>query len=71
MHRVVREKLRAAKTEWIEGHCIVIEKGIKSGDSKKAYNTLKYPTKTNPSRAVIIYDNESKLLIDRMEVLNR
>ena len=33
--------MKAAKEEWIEDQCKIIEKGMVSGNSKKAYNTLK------------------------------
>ena len=35
VNREVREKLKAAKEEWIEEQCKNIEKGMMSGNSKK------------------------------------
>ena len=46
MNREVRKKMKAAKDEWTEEQCKNIEKGIMSGNSKEAYNTLKALTKT-------------------------
>ena len=46
MNREVRKKMKAAKCEWIEEQCKNIEKGMMSGNSKHAYNTLKALTKT-------------------------
>ena len=45
MNREVRKKIKAAKEQWSEEQCKNIEKGMTSGNSKGAYNTLKV-TKT-------------------------
>ena len=49
-HRAVRKKMAAAKEEWIEEQCNTIEKNIKSGNSKTAYNTLKNCRYRRPRR---------------------
>ena len=41
MNREVRKKMKAAKEEWTEEQCKNKENGIKSGNSKGAYNILK------------------------------
>lgn len=64
MHRDARKKLRAPKKERIEGQCSAIEKSIKLGDSKKAYNTLKSLTKTSQPRVSVIDDKGRKLLTE-------
>ena len=38
--------MKAAKEEWIEEQYKNMEKGMMSGNSKEAYNTLKALTKT-------------------------
>ena len=38
--------MTAAKEEWIEEQCQNTEKGMMSGNSKEAYNTLKALPKT-------------------------
>ena len=51
----VRKKMKAAKEERIEERSKNIEKGMMSGNSKEAYNTLKTLTKTqqlSPKAAV-------------------
>ena len=45
MNREVREKLKAAKEEWIEEQCKNIEKGMMSGNSKKCDTT---PSRLSP-----------------------
>ncbi|XP_071500074.1 uncharacterized protein [Diadema antillarum] len=41
MNREVRKKVKAAKEDWIEAQCKVIDKGLTAGNIKEAYNTLK------------------------------
>ena len=38
--------MKAAKEEWTERQCKNTEKGMKSGNSKEAYNSLKVVPKT-------------------------
>ena len=47
MNREVRKKTKATKEEWVEEQCKNIEKGIMSGNSKEAYNTLKTAVETS------------------------
>ena len=49
VNREVRKKMKASKEEWTDEHCKNI-KGIMSGNSKEAYNTLKILTKTQQSK---------------------
>ena len=51
--------------------CKTIEKGMKAGNSKQAYDTLKSLTKSSQLRAAVIEDKECKLLTDGEEVLKR
>ena len=39
--------MKAAKEEWIEKQCKNTEKGMMSGNSKEAYNTLRLPPRPN------------------------
>ena len=50
INKEVRKKKKAAKEEWTEEQCKDIEKGMMSGNSKEAYNTLKAFTKTQRRR---------------------
>ena len=45
--------MKAAKKEWIEEQCKNIEKGMMTGNSKKAYNTLKTLTKTQQHKSAV------------------
>ena len=47
VNREVRKKTKATKEEWVEEQCKNIEKGIMSGNSKEAYNTLKTAVETS------------------------
>ena len=50
VNREVRTKMKAAREEWTEKQCKKMEKGMMSGNSKEAYNTLKAFTKTQRRR---------------------
>ena len=53
VNREVRKKMKAAKEEWTEEQCM---KGIMSGNSKEAYDTLKALTKTQQHKSPVIED---------------
>ena len=46
--------MKAAKEEWTEEQRKNIEKGMMSGNSKEAYNTLKALTKTQQHKSAVI-----------------
>ena len=71
VHREVRQNMRAAKEKWIEKQCEAMEKGLETGNSKQAYNTLKALTKTSLPKAAVIEDTDGKLLTDNNDVLRR
>ena len=71
MNREVREKLKAAKEEWIEEQCKNIEKGMMSGNNKEAYNALKALTKTKQHKSAVIEDCIGNILIESTAVLNQ
>ena len=60
--REVRKMMKSAKEEWIEEQCKNIEKRMMSGNSKKAFNTLKALTKTQHHKAAITEDNSGNIL---------
>ena len=49
MHIEIRNKMRSTKENWIEDRCHAMEKVMKAGNSKVAYDTLQFNdlTKTN------------------------
>ena len=67
-HGEVRKKMKAAKEEWILKQCDAIEKGMKVGNSKQAYSTLKALSRPSQSRTAVIDDKDGKLLTDKEDV---
>ena len=63
--------MKAAKEEWIEEQCKSIEKGMMSGNSKEAYNTIKALTKTQQHKSAVIEDSSGNILTESTAVLNR
>ena len=54
------KKIKAAKDEWTEEKCKNIEKGMISGNSKEAYNTLYALTKTQQPKSAVNEDGSGK-----------
>ena len=71
MNKEVRKKMKAAKEEWTEEQRKNIEKGMMSGNSKVAYNTLKALTKTQQHKSEVIKDSSGNILTESTDVLNR
>ena len=63
--------MKAAKEEWIEDQCKIIEKGMVSGNSKKAYTTLKAITNIQQHKSAVIEDHSGNILTESADVLNR
>ena len=61
----------AAKEEWTEERCKNIEKGMMSGNSKEANNTLKALTKTQQHQSAVIKDSSGNILMESTAVLSR
>ena len=71
MNREVRKKMKEAKEAWTEQQCKNIEKRMMSGNSKKAFNTLKALTKTQQHKSAVIEDSSGGILTESTAVLNR
>ncbi|XP_071479659.1 uncharacterized protein [Diadema antillarum] len=71
MNREVGKKMKAAKENWIEAQCKVIDKGLTAGNIKEAYNTLKTLTKTSQPKSPVIDDKDGNLLTNSEEILKR
>ena len=71
VNREVRNKMKVAKEEWIEEQCKNTEKGVMSGNSKEAYNTLKALTTTQQHKSAVIKDSNGNILLERTAALNR
>ena len=71
VNRDVRQKMKAAKEEWTEEQCKDIEEGMMSGNSEKAYNTLKGLTKTQQHEPAVIEDISGNILMENKAVRNQ
>ena len=63
--------MKTAKEEWTEEQRKNIEKGMMSGNSKEAYNTLKALTKIQQHKSAVIEDSSENILTESIVVLNR
>ena len=63
--------MREAKEKWITEQCESIDAGIRQGNSKAAYATLKKLTKTQQPTATIIKDKDGSLLTEKAAVTKR
>ena len=70
MNTEVMKKMKAAKEEWTEKQCKNLEKGVMSGHSKEAYNTLKALTKIKQHKSAVIKDSSRNILMESTAVLN-
>ncbi len=71
MNKAIRKGMKSAKEGWIEKRCSAIERDMKTGNSKHAYDILKAVTKPTQPRAAIIEDRDGNLLTDNNDVLKR
>ena len=69
MNREVRKKIRAVEEKWIEEQCKNVEKGMMTGNSKEAYNTLKTLTRTQQHKSAVIEDSSGNILTESTDVL--
>ena len=67
----MRKKIEEAKENWIAEQCNKIEEGMKHGNSKAAYDTLKDLTKTQQNKSPIIEDSAGEPLTDSAAILKR
>ena len=65
------EENDTTETPWNEDQFKNIEKGLTSGNSKEAYNTLKALTKTQQHASTVIEDNSGNILTESTAVLKR
>ena len=71
VNREVKKKMTAAKEEWTEEQCKNIEKGMKSGNTEEARDTLKALTKTQQRKSAVIEDSRRNIMTHSGAVLNR
>ena len=70
-NKVVRKKIEEAKENWISEQCRKIENGMKNGNSKAAFDTLKDLTRTQQNKSPIIENNTGEPLTDSAAILER
>ena len=63
--------MKARKKERTEEHCKNIQKGMMSGNSKEANNTIKAIVKTSQHKSAVTEDNGGDILTESTTVLNR
>ena len=63
--------MKAAKKEWVEDQLKNTEKGMMSGNSKEANNTLTAVTKTQQHTSAITEEGSGNTLTESTTVLNR
>ena len=71
VNKNIRKRMREAKEKWITEQCESIDAGIRQGNSKAAYATLKKLTKTQQPTATIIKDKDGSLLTEKAAVTKR
>lgn len=67
----VRKEMRKAKEKWVSDQCFNIDIGMKYGNTKNAYNTLKLLTKKRQAKSTAIEDENGNLLTNQKEVNER
>ena len=70
-NKAVKKKIKEAKEKWISEQCEKIEDGMKLGNSKAAYDTLKELTKTQQNKSPIIENKEGEPLTESAAILER
>lgn len=63
--------MREAKEKWITEQCASIDAGIRQGNSKAAYTTLKQLTRTQQPTTTIIEDKHGSLLTEKAAITKR
>lgn len=71
VNKKIRKRMREAKEKWITEECKTIDAGMRLGNSKAAYATLKTLTKTQQHTATIIEDRDGALLTEKTAVTKR
>ena len=71
VNRNIRKMMRKAKEKWITDQCASIDTGLRQGNSKAAYTTLKKLTRTQQRTATIIEDKHGLPLTEKAEITQR
>ena len=71
VNKTIKKRMREAKEKWITEQCENIDAGLRQGNSKAAYATLKTLTKNQQHTATIIEDMDGSLLTEQAAVTKR
>ncbi|KAL8610857.1 hypothetical protein ACOMHN_056712 [Nucella lapillus] len=71
INKNIRAKMKDAKENWITEQCNNIDKGMREGNSKVAFKSLKTLSKIQQAKSSVIKDNNGSLLTEETEVLRR
>ena len=71
VNRNIRKQMREAKEQWISDQCDHIDAGMRSGNSKAAFDTLKRMTKPHQNRSTGIEDKNGNLLTEEQAIIKR
>ena len=70
-NRIIRRQMRQAKENWISEQCANIESGMKRGNIKVAFDTLKLLTRSQQPRTSVVENKGGLLLTEETAVLKR
>ena len=70
-NRNIRRQMRQAKENWISEQCANIESGMKRGNIKVAFDTLKLLTRSQQPRTSVVENKGGLLLTEETAVLKR
>ena len=71
VNKTIRKKMKEAKENWISEMCDNIDTGMRKGNSKMAYDTLKLLTRPQQTRTSVIEDKKGEVLTEEAAVIKR
>ena len=71
VNQVIRRKMKQANENWITHRCQEIDCGIRTGNSKAAFNTLKLLTQRQQTKTNSIENTQGKLLTEDRSITKR
>ncbi len=70
-NREVKEDIKQAKQQWIEGECNRTEQSFRTNNTKEAFRTVKQLTNQKSTRSSRIEDKDGNLLTQKDDIANR
>jgi len=71
VNREVKQAIKDAKEQWIQQECSKIEAGIRSNNTKQAFQTLKTLTHSSTNQITCIEDADGNLLTAKTDIVKR